>query len=416
MRVAILAWEFPPRVVGGLAMHVYDLSTTMAEMGVDVTVVSCNDGTSPEQEEIQGVHVIRVNPYDLSSRDITSWALQLNVAMLEKVVQKANKEGVFDIVHAHDWMVAYTGRALKYAYQTPLIATIHATEYGRNNGLHNDIQNNISNIEWWLTYEAWKVICCSGYMIDEVRRVFNLPSDKLVHIPNGVHPSRIRNRKIPDGFRNRFALPYEKIVYFVGRLVREKGVHVLIDAALKILTYCPDAKFVIAGTGPYEGYLRNKAHDLGLGNKMLFTGYLNDEDRDILYLIADAAVFPSLYEPFGIVALEAMAAGTPVIVSDSGGLTETVSNNIDGLLCIAGSSNSLADRILEVLHNQVLAKRLSDAAYKKVIEQYDWRIIAGKTIEVYEAVIRASRREGWNSSPRKEWPGARRNRVGSVRR
>ncbi len=388
MRIAMLTWEYPPRVVGGLAMHVYDLSTTMARNGLDVTVITVNGDEVAESENLHGVKVKRVYPYDLPSRDIVNWAVQLNVAMLEKAIHEVNREGPFDIVHAHDWLVAFAGRALKHSYQVPLIATIHATEYGRNNGLHNDVQRDISNIEWWLTYEAWKVICCSKYMVNELGRVFNLPRDKVVHIPNGVHPIRIREHQVPDDFKSRFALPYEKIIYFVGRLVREKGVQVLIDAAYKVLSNFPDAKFVIAGTGPYENYLRNKARDMGLGNKMLFTGYISDDDRDMLYLIADAAVFPSLYEPFGIVVLESMAADTPVVVSDSGGLAEIVEHEVDGLYAITGSANSLADQILRILQNDLLAKKLRENALSKVQNLYDWQVIANQTVEVYETVTR----------------------------
>lgn len=400
MRVLMLAWEYPPRVVGGLAMHVYDLSTTLAEMGHDITVITCSDHNSPDQEVMNGVKVVRVHPYDLPSRDIVNWAMQLNVAMLEKAVDLANRDGLFDIVHAHDWMTAWAGRAVKHSYQIPLIATIHATEHGRNNGIHNEMQHNISNIEWWLTYEAWKVICCSRYMVGEVCRVFNLPADKVVHIPNGVHPGRFQNREIPPGFKDRFALPYERIIYYVGRLVQEKGVQVLIDAAFKILTHVPEAKFVVAGTGPFEGFLRAKARDMGLGDKMLFTGYLNDDDRDMLYLIADVAVFPSLYEPFGIVALEAMAAGTPVVVSDSGGLAEIVTNNEDGLWAITGSANSLADRVIEVLKNEVLARKLKDNGLNKVRTQYDWKVIARKTLDVYQMVNLDSMKKRWGIQDR----------------
>ncbi|MGE5416196.1 MAG: glycosyltransferase family 4 protein [Acidobacteriota bacterium] len=394
MRIVMLAWEFPPRIVGGLAMHVYDLSTTLASLGHDVTVITCNNHSSPSEEKMDGVNVLRVNPYELPSRDIVSWAMQLNVAMLEKAVQVINRDGPFDIVHAHDWLTAYAGRALKHSYQLPLIVTIHATEHGRNNGIHNEIQHNISNIEWWLTYEAWKVICCSDYMVGEVRRVFNLPHDKVVHIPNGVHPARIRNRQMPEGFKERFALPWERIIYYVGRLVQEKGVQVLIDSAYKVLAHVPEAKFIIAGTGPFESHLRAKARDLGLGDKMLFTGYINDEDRDMLYLAADAAVFPSLYEPFGIVALEAMAAGTPAIVSDSGGLAEIVKNNVDGLWAMTGSANSLADRIIEVLTNDVMARKLVDNAYSKVKNLYDWKIIARHTLDIYRSVAKDSKAAG----------------------
>ncbi len=403
MRVMMLSWEFPPRVIGGLAMHVYDLSTSMARQGVDVTVVTCGDAALTERERVDGVDVLRVRPYDLPTGDILGWSLQLNVAMLERAINYVNHEGPVDIIHAHDWLVAYAARALKHGYRIPMVATVHATEYGRNNGLHNQLQRSIGDIEWWLTYEAWRVICCSSYMVDEVRRVFSLPSDKIRLIPNGVYPEKLRQKEVPPGFKDRWALPYERIVFFVGRLVPEKGVQVLLEAVPKILTYCPEAKFVIAGTGPFQDFLRQKANDLALGDKVLFAGYVSEEDRDCLYQVADVAVFPSLYEPFGIVALEAMAAGTPVVVSDSGGLAEIVSNNEDGLWAITGSANSLADRVIEILSNPNLAQRLAQNAMNKVYAQYDWKIISANTIAVYEEVLKESKTCGFLSGSGYRW-------------
>ncbi|ADI01298.1 glycosyltransferase family 4 protein [Syntrophothermus lipocalidus] len=411
MRVMMLSWEFPPRVVGGLAMHVYDLSTSMVRQGLEVTVVTCGGSESLERERVEGVEVLRVRPYDLPTADILGWSLQLNVAILERAIDYVNQEGEVDIIHAHDWLVACAARALKHGYRIPMVATVHATEYGRNNGLHNQLQRSISDIEWWLTYEAWRVICCSSYMVDEVRRVFNLPSDKIRLIPNGVYPERLRQKEVPTGFKDRWALPYEKIVFFVGRLVPEKGVQVLLEAVPKILGHCPEAKFVIAGTGPFHDFLRQKANDLGLGDKVCFTGYISEEDRDRLYQVADVAVFPSLYEPFGIVALEAMAAGTPVVVSDSGGLAEIVKNNEDGLWAITGSANSLADRVIEILTNRDLAQKLAHNAIEKVYAQYDWRIISAKTVEVYEEILKESKNSGFRAPRKYEWPFRRQSLV-----
>jgi len=385
-------------------MHVYDLSTSMARRGVQVTVITCGESALAERERVEGVDVLRVRPYDLPTSDILGWALQLNVAMLERAINYVNNEGPVDMIHAHDWLVAFAARALKHGYRTPMVATVHATEYGRNNGLHNQLQRSISDIEWWLTYEAWRVICCSSYMVDEVRRVFSLPSDKIRLIPNGVYPDRLRQKEVPPGFKDRWALPYERIVFFVGRLVPEKGVQVLLEAVPKILAHCPEAKFVIAGTGPFQDFLRQKANDLAVGDKVCFAGYISEEDRDCLYRVADVAVFPSLYEPFGIVALEAMAAGTPVVVSDSGGLAEIVSNNQDGLWAITGSANSLADRVIEILTNRDLAQRLAQNAMNKVYAQYDWQIISAKTVTVYEEILKESKASGFLDHGENKWP------------
>ncbi|PKM79350.1 MAG: glycosyl transferase family 1, partial [Firmicutes bacterium HGW-Firmicutes-13] len=325
MKIMMLSWEYPPKSVGGLAQHVYDLSTALADDGQEIDLITVGDHGLPSFERVNGIQVHRAAPYNLNAPHFIPWIIQLNISMLEQAVSLFNHEGYYDIIHAHDWLVAYTGRALKHIHKIPLIATIHATEYGRNHGLHNQDQNYISDVEWWLTFEAWKVICCSDYMKKELKNVFGLPEDKIRAIYNGVDLENYQSRVAKDGqksFRNQFATSEEKIVFFVGRLVQEKGVQVLFEAIPKILYYYPRCKFVIAGKGPMMEELRQKALEMGIAERVIFTGYVNDETRNLLYASSDVAVFPSLYEPFGIVALEGMATQTPVIVSDTGGLSE----------------------------------------------------------------------------------------------
>jgi len=265
-----------------------------------------------------------------------------------------------------------------------------------NQGLHNDQQRYISSIEWWLTYEAWKVIVCSRHMKNEVQGVFNVPGDKVEIIPNGVKTEKFRAVNIEPGFKNRFARDDEKVVFFVGRLVREKGVQVLIESAPSILHAFPNAKFVIAGKGPMEGELHYRARAMGLEDKILFTGYIDDETRNKLYSVSTVAVFPSLYEPFGIVALEAMAAGTPVVVSDTGGLSEIVTHGDNGLKAYPGNANSLANNIVRLLTDEVYAAQIKNRAGRLVKEVYDWSAIAQRTLSLYNSILREYRRSPWS--------------------
>ncbi len=395
MRVLLLTWEYPPKSVGGLARHVEDLATALAEQDQEVHVLTCHAPEAPANEQVQGVHVHRVSPYTLHAPDFTTWVMQLNFALLERAVALKEEEGPFDIVHAHDWLVAFAGRALKHAYQVPLVATIHATEAGRNHGLHNDLQRYIGSTEWWLTYEGWRVIVCSEHMRREVQHLFQLPADKIAVIPNGVFQAKFSTGRPDLSFTARFAQPWEKVVFFVGRLVREKGVHILLEAAPAVLAKCPEAKFVVAGTGPMEGALKQQAWSMGLWDKVCFTGYIDDQTRNNLYSMAKVAVFPSLYEPFGIVALEGMAAGTPVVVADTGGLGEIIHHGVNGLKAYVGNPQSLADNILAVLHDPGLAERLRRNASGEVARVYDWRQIARKTAQVYTAVLREYRASPW---------------------
>jgi len=394
MRLLMFSWEFPPKSIGGLAQHVYDLTMALSKQGIDVHLITCGSPGAKVREKVKGVSVYRVNPYQVSSYDFATWVAQFNVAMLERAMEVLDEVGDVDVLHAHDWMVAYAARAVKHGRRKPLVATIHATEWGRNNGLHNNMQRHISDVEWWLTYEAWKVICCSKYMENELKNIFQLPKDKLKVIPNGVNLASFatKNQKIS---RESYAAPGEKIVFYVGRLVREKGVQVLIDAAPKILARCPQTKFIIAGKGPFEDVLRRQVENLGITERVYFTGYVDGDVRNTLYSWADVAVFPSLYEPFGIVALEGMAARTPVVVSDTGGISEIVEHEVDGLKANTGDAHSLAEQVLRILSDEVLARKLKENAYCKVKKQYAWPEIARRTIDVYREVIDAYHKTPW---------------------
>lgn len=397
MRVLTLSWEYPPRVVGGLARHVYELSSELARQDVEVTVLTCAaDGESGVEPD--GLRVVRVRMNNPSTLDFLTWVMQFNLNLLESALGLFACGERWDLVHAHDWLVAYAAKAIKHGLAIPLVATIHATEYGRNWGLHNDLQRYISDVEWWLCYEAWKVICCSSYMREELGRIFNLPSDKVEVIPNGVNRG---NFELPHdlealrAFRSNYAAPDEKMIFFIGRLVHEKGAHVLVEAMPKILAYNNKVKAVIAGKGPQEDYLRSTAKALGVYDRIYFTGYVDDATRNKLYLCADAACVPSLYEPFGIAALEAMAAGVPVVVSDVGGLSDIVRHGITGLKAYAGNPNSLADSLLTLLGTPDLAARLREAAKREVAEKYAWERIARDTIAVYTDVLEAYRESDW---------------------
>ncbi|GAB4400734.1 MAG: glycosyltransferase family 4 protein [Anaerolineales bacterium] len=398
MRVLMFSWEYPPHVVGGLGKHVMELAPALAEQGAEVHVVTpAWMGGAPE-EHSGNLHVYRVAPPEGPFDDVHDAAERTNVRLGDVAEALVSGTGAFDIIHAHDWLVAFAGERLKHAHKTPLLATIHATEMGRNHGhLYNDLQQSIHSVEWWLTYEAWRVICCSQYMAWEVQTYFHVPADKIDVIPNGVDTApfeRWRDVDLAD-FRKRFALPHEKIVFYVGRVVYEKGVHVLLDAVPKVLAAFPDAKFVIAGTGAMLGDLRHRAQERGLSGKVLFTGFISEEDKNRLFALADCVVFPSLYEPFGIVALEAMASRAPVVVSSVGGLAEVVQHAETGITVYPGNAESLAWGILHTLQEPEWARQRAEAAYRMVKEQYNWRRIAEQTLGVYDRVVRERAQADW---------------------
>jgi len=404
MRVLMFSWEYPPKNVGGLARHVYDLTKELADQGEEIFLLTCAAEGAPEEEIINNVRVFRVNTLNLPSQDFVTWVLQLNFSLLEKAMKIEEKYGPFNIVHAHDWLVAFAARTIKHAKNIPLVATIHATEYGRNKGLHNDLQRYISDVEWWLTYESWKVIVCSRYMKSELQNIFQLPGNKIQVVPNGVD---INSFKFFDSAfdRKKYAADQEKIIFFVGRLVPEKGLEILLDAVPKILHYCPEAKFVIAGTGPSDEYLKKKAHMINISQKIYFTGYIDDTTRNGLYKNSHVAVFPSTYEPFGIVALEGMAAETPVVVTDVGGFSEVVEHGVDGLKAYPGNPNSLADNIIHLLKSPEFAHEVRQRAYEKVENYFAWSKIAWKTRQVYQTIEEEAMHSKWERASVKEEDG-----------
>ena len=387
MKILMLTWEYPPRVVGGISRVVYDLSRTLLKDGHDVTVVTYKDGDAPYFEDDKGVKVYRVDNYMINPNNFIDWILQLNFAMVAKVNEIIAKEGNFDVIHAHDWLVANAAKTIKASYNIPIVSTIHATEAGRNSGIHDETQRYINDTEWLLTYEATEVIVNSNYMKNEIQRLFGLPFDKINVIPNGINLSNFTGIERDYDFRRQYAMDNEKIILYVGRLVYEKGVQHLIAAMPKILSNYNDAKLIIAGRGGMMDELRAEASNLGLNDKIYFTGYLNSKQVQKMYKCADVAVFPSTYEPFGIVALEAMLAGVPTVVSDVGGLDEIVTHGVDGMKSYAGNANSIADSVTALLYDHQLATNVSKKAKQKVKDQFNWEKIAQDTHFTYEKAI-----------------------------
>jgi glycosyltransferase involved in cell wall biosynthesis len=395
MKILVLSWEFPPRIVGGIARHVGELYPELVKLGHEVHMVTVEFGHAPMYELLEGIHVHRV-PVAWGN-DFFHWVANMNESMGSHGAKLISEEGPFDLIHAHDWLVGDAAIALKHNFKIPLIATIHATEHGRYNGIYTEEQSYINGKEHLLAYNAWRIIVCTDYMRREVERALATPWGKIDVIYNGIRPEKKRKRQDFDywHFRRQYADDNEKIVYYVGRMTYEKGISVLLNAAPKLLWEMGGhAKFVFVGGGNTEA-LKRQAWDLGIWHKCYFTGFMYDDFLDKFQAVADCAVFPSLYEPFGIVALESFAARVPVVVSDTGGFPEVVQHTKTGVVTWTNNPDSLAWGILEVLKNPGYRQWLIDNAYEDLDRRFNWSKLALQTQAVYQQVVQERSQISW---------------------
>jgi len=227
------------------------------------------------------------------------------------------------------------------------------------------------------------VITCSHYMRRHVADVFGIPARKVTAIANGIDPSDLQPVADLPKLRARYAEPHERLILLVGRLVYEKGFHLALDALPGLIERLGDVRFLIAGSGTAEAELKEQAERLGLMEHGSFVGWTGDDELHSLYRIADLCLVPSIYEPFGLVALEAMASGCPCIVADTGGLREVVpGGGRVGLRFRPKDSKALGRMAEQILSDDALRDRLVAEAREHVL-RFDWADVARQTAVVY---------------------------------
>ena len=395
-RVLILSWEYPPVIEGGLARHVRKLAEALVRQGVTVDVLTRGVGEGPEVSEHGGVTVHRVRepafPRDLDR--FVAWVERMNEDML-LAGEALAQEHDYDLIHGHDWLVAQASATLADRIEVPYVTTIHATEHGRHQGwVKDEPQAHIHGVERWMAQRADAVIVCSYYMRGHVADIFDIDERRVAVIPNGVDPSELQPTGDLQALRASFAAPHEKLVLLVGRLVYEKGFQLALDALPGVIERVDDVRFLVAGSGTHEAELKAQATRLGLDEHGKFVGWIGDDVLHSLYQIADLCVIPSIYEPFGIVALEAMASGCPCIVADTGGLREVVPvGERVGLRFNGGDAEHLGVMIERLLVDDELRDRLVTEASEHVL-RFDWDDIALRTREIYHQFGQLARREG----------------------
>jgi glycogen(starch) synthase len=389
MRVLLISWEYPPVIEGGLARHVRKLAEHLVAEGVEVHVLTRGGGHLPVEEDRHGVVVHRVAeppfPKDVSA--FVRWVDEMNDDM-RALGDELCERIEFALVHSHDWLVAQAAERLARRHRLPWVTTVHATEYGRHQGwVQKHPQSHIHGAERAMVRRADRVITCSRYMRGHVAGVFGIRRAKITVIPNGIDPRDLEPVVDDlDGLRAKYARPDERLVLLVGRLVYEKGFHLALDALAPVVKRLGNVRFVVAGTGTAEAELKLQARRLGLRRYGSFVGWVGDDMLHSLYRVAEIVIVPSIYEPFGLVALEAMASGCLCVVADTGGLREVVPG--DGTVGVRFPSRD-SDALQEVLERFLAdddgrARVVADA--RDHVLRFDWVEVARRTLEVYSAL------------------------------
>lgn len=394
MRILMVSWEYPPVVVGGLGRHVHHLATALAADGHDVVVLSrqpfgTDPASHPTADEVrEGVRVIAAaqDPHEFDfGTDMMAWTLAMGHAMIRAGLRLHAEGWLPDVVHAHDWLVAHPAIALAEFFDVPMVSTIHATEAGRHSGwVSGAISRQVHASESWLALESDSLIACSTSMADEITELFGPGLAEITIIPNGIDSTRW-----PFATRKPHTGPAE-LLYF-GRLEYEKGIHELIAALPRIRRTHPGTTLTIAGDGTQQDWLVELARKHKVLKCVRFAGRAEHEQLLALLHRVDLAVLPSHYEPFGIVALEAAAAGTPLVTSDVGGLGEAVIDGRTGLSFPPRDVAALADAVRAVLDDPAAAQRRAVAARERLTSDFDWHTVAVRTAGVYLAAKRRER-------------------------
>lgn len=383
--ILMLSWEYPPHIIGGLARHVHALTTELAKRNQEIHVLTSKPYDSQQYEKQGNVHIHRVNPINDHDPDFLSWMAGLNLAVIEEALNIA-KYIKFDAVHTHDWMTGPAAEFISKTMDIPLIATIHGTEFGRTKGIFSELQEFISKKENELCHSADELIVCSDFMKAEVISLFKVPKNKITVIPNGALPEK--EEKLEFDIEEIYPfITGRKMVFSIGRIVKEKGFQTLIAAAELLKHKADDLCFVVAGNGPLLDGYRDKVKELGLDGFFHFIGFVNEGIRTSLLRRADLAVFASSYEPFGLAAAEALSEGVPTVVAKTGGMQTLVEDFKTGFYMHPGNEKSLVHIINWTLENEALADEIGRNGMLSVNEKFSWAQNAKTTDTLYKKMI-----------------------------
>ena len=415
MRIGFFVWEYPPAIVGGLGTYADYITREFVSMGNDVTVFTLNPGNLKTRQVQKGVEVHRPLIADASNflpvfvvDDLKIWGTNIrmfndiliyNTLSATKFVNSMIKKegGKFDVVCVHDWLSSMAGLMIKNETKIPVVFHVHSTEWGRSGGPGSEV---VSHLEWATSQEVDKIITVSHSMQEDLTR-HGWPKSRISVVWNGVDPKRYdpKNCDAEDvnAVRRKYGIsPDEKMILFIGRLTWVKGVTNLVQAMPTVLAEYPRTKLVILGKGEQQNDIVEAANRLGIGNKVICRfEFVPEEERILNYSAADLCIFPSTYEPFGIVSLEAMAMGKPLVVGAKGvvGFKEQVMSSgpeQNGVHVDGGNPGDIAWGIREVLSDPDRAKQWGENGRTRVMKYFTWRKVAEQTLQIYESLQHSS--------------------------
>ena len=412
MRIGFFIWEYPPQLVGGLGTYAEYITQEFVEIGHDVSVFTLNRGGLKTRDVFKGVEIHRPLIADASNvfpffvtDDLKKWGTNIklfndifiyNILSATKFINELTKKEkyTFDIVCVHDWLSSIAGLVIKNETKTPVVFHAHSTEWGRAGGAGSEV---VSHLENAMAQSSNKIITVSYAMQQDLVR-HGWPASKISVVWNGVDPEKYNPCRYDEDevrmIRERYNIPSDwNMLLFVGRLTWVKSVRNLLVAMPSVLREYPNTKLVILGKGEEQRDIEETAGRLGIKENIVYRfDFVPEYERILHYAAADVCVFPSVYEPFGIVSLEAMSMEKPVVVGARGivGFREQVVNSgpeQNGIHINGEDSSDIAWGIKEVLRNPEKARNWGENGRKRVLEFFTWRKAAEETLKIYEALL-----------------------------
>lgn len=411
LRIGFFVWEYPPALVGGLGTYAEYITREYIELGHDVTVFTLNPGNLPTREIIRGVEVHRPLIADASNvfpvfvtEDLRRWGTNIrffndiflynilsSTKFINDLVRKEDTE--FDVVCVHDWLSSIAGNIIKNETKIPVVFHVHSTEWGRSGGQGSEV---VSHFESQTAQTCDHIITVSEAMRDDlVRHGWSEP--KISAVWNGVDPEKydpsLVESKDIQRIRDHYGVQKDgSLILFIGRLTWVKGTRNLVQAMPSIVANFPKSKLLILGKGEEQRDLLELANRLGVGDHVICNfEFIPEPDRIAHYAASDVCVFPSTYEPFGIVSLEAMSMAKPVVVGAQGvvGFKEQVvpsGPEQNGFHVNGNNPADIAWGLEEVLKDPEKAKKWGENGRKRVLQYFTWRKAAEQTLQIYESV------------------------------